>query len=53
MTMTKAKTIRSHPIEHGTEALCTVAIAAAGQLLLSWLLAKAAASAERRDLSPA
>jgi hypothetical protein len=38
-----------HPLEHRAEALWTVALGAVGQLLLSWILARAAQSAARRD----
>ena len=50
--MTTNKQIRRHPIEHPVEAACTFALGAAGQLVLTWALAKAARRAEREDLQP-
>lgn len=50
--MTKGQGVLRHPIEHKIEALGTAALGAAGQLLLSRVLAKAAESAASRDPRP-
>lgn len=50
--MSTGKQIRRHPIDHPVETACTFALGAAGQLLLTWALAKAAQRAERDDLLP-
>lgn len=50
--MTTPRTVLRHPIEHPVETACTLALGAAGQLLLGWALARAARRAERDDLQP-
>jgi hypothetical protein len=47
--MRKSQRPRPHPLEHPAEALWSVAFGAAGQLLLGWMLARAAQSAEQEE----
>ena len=50
--MSTLKQARRHPLEHPVETACGIALGAAGQLVLTWALAKAARRAEREDLQP-
>lgn len=52
--MTRSQKVLHSSLEHPAAALCTIAFAAAGQLVLPWALAKATRAAEQMDLrSPA
>jgi hypothetical protein len=52
VTTVKSQPALRHPLAHPVEMMCTRAIGAGGQLLLSRWLARAAESAERADLRP-
>ena len=52
MTRVRNDQAGRHPLAHPVETMCTIALGAGGQLLLSRWLARAAESAERADLRP-
>lgn len=52
VTTIKTKPVSRRPLAHPVETMCTIALGAGGQLLLSRWLARAAESAERADLRP-